>query len=405
MIEIERPIVELEKRIQDLKNLVEINPELDVGRQLKDLERRIYRLRARAYSDIDPWEQTQISRHPQRPYTLDYIEYLCTDWVELRGDRLFMDDPPIVGGLARFEGNSVMIIGHQKGRNTKENLHRNFGMPRPEGYRKALRLMRMAERFNLPIFCFVDTPGAYPGIDAEARGQAEAIATNVLTMSSLKVPIIVTIIGEGGSGGALAIAVGNRVIMLENSIYSVIAPESCAAILWRDSAVGPTAARALKYSARDCARFGVADVVVKEPPGGAHHDVQGVMGRLNAVLHKQLATLKKMSPEGLVEDRYQRFRRLGKFNERRSVSRSSTKGVPSASSTAAEQARGAKVHAENGDVCEPEEGEVKDTKVKASKAKTSKAKTSKVKASKVKTSKVKTNRDEATEVGGKGKGR
>lgn len=317
MVALERPIAELENRIRELKRLGDSDPSIDVTDELRMLEKQVYLLRVEAYSDIDPWERTQISRHPQRPYTLDYVQRLLTDWHELHGDRLFMDDAPIVGGLARFEGEPVVVIGQQKGRNTKENLLRNFGMPRPEGYRKALRLMDLAERFKLPILTFIDTPGAYPGIDAEARGQAEAIAKNVLVMSKLKVPIIVTVIGEGGSGGALAIGVGNRVIMLENSIYSVISPESCAAILWHDGSKGPLAANALKYSAKDCLKLGVADEIIKEPPGGAHHDVEAVAERLRKALRKHLNSLRKLSPEGLVEDRYRRFRKLGKVYEAR----------------------------------------------------------------------------------------
>ena len=317
MVVLEKPIFELETRIRELKRLAETDPSIDVSGELRMLEKQVYLLRVEAYSDIDPWERTQLSRHPHRPYMLDFVQRLFTEWHELHGDRLYMDDAPIVGGLARFDGLPVMVIGQQKGRNTKENLLRNFGMPRPEGYRKALRLMDMAERFRLPIFTFIDTPGAYPGIDAEARGQAEAIAKNVLVMSKLKVPIIVTVLGEGGSGGALAIGVGNRVLMFENSIYSVISPESCAAILWHDGTKGPQAARALKYSARDCLRLGVADEVLKEPPGGAHHDIELVAESLRKALARHLASLQKLSPEALVEDRYKRFRKLGRFYEGR----------------------------------------------------------------------------------------
>lgn len=317
MVTLEKPIIELENRIRELKRLADQDPSLDVSGELRMLERQVYLLRVEAYSDIDPWERTLISRHPQRPYMLDFVQRLFTEWHELHGDRLFMDDAPIVGGLARFDGQAVMVIGQQKGRNTKENLLRNFGMPRPEGYRKALRLMDMAERFQIPIITFIDTPGAYPGIDAEARGQAEAIAKNVLVMSKLKVPIIVTVLGEGGSGGALAIGVGNRVLMFENSIYSVISPESCAAILWHDGTKGPQAARALKYSAKDCLRLGVADEVIKEPPGGAHHDIDLVSEGLRKALRKHLSTLQKMTPEDVVMDRYKRFRKLGRFYEGR----------------------------------------------------------------------------------------
>jgi len=316
-IHLERPLNELEERLAELKKLSVDEKTNDTSREVLELELQIYRLRERAYSDLDSWERTLLSRHPQRPYTLDYVKEIFTDWIELHGDRLFMDDPPIVGGLARFEGRPVVVIGHQKGRNTKENLLRNFGMPRPEGYRKALRLMDLAERFNRPIFTFIDTPGAYPGIDAEARGQAEAIAKNVLVMSKLKVPIIVTVIGEGGSGGALAIGVGNRVIMLENAIYSVISPESCAAILWHDQSKGPQAALALKYSARDCKRLKVADQIIPEPPGGAHRDFGAVARNLAKAYRKHLRVLDKMSPEEVARDRYERFRRLGKFLETR----------------------------------------------------------------------------------------
>lgn len=313
MVALERPIAELEKRIRELRQLAQSDSGLDVSLELRELERQVYLLRVEAYSDIDPWERTQLSRHPQRPYTLDYVQHMFTDFTELHGDRLFMDDAPIVGGLARFDGQPCVVIGQQKGRNTKENLQRNFGMPRPEGYRKALRLMDLAERFNRPIFTFIDTPGAYPGIDAEARGQAEAIAKNVMIMSKLKVPILVTVIGEGGSGGALAIGIGNKVIMLENSIYSVISPESCAAILWHDGTKGPQAARALKYSAKDCLRLKVADELIKEPPGGAHHNVEMVAANLQKTLRKHLKDLQKLTPDELVVHRYERFRKLGRF--------------------------------------------------------------------------------------------
>lgn len=313
MVALERPIVELEKRIRELRQLAQSDSGVDVSQELRRLERQVYLLRVEAYAGLDPWERTQLSRHPQRPYTLDYVQRMFTDFTELHGDRLFMDDAPIVGGLARFDGQPCVVIGQQKGRNTKENLLRNFGMPRPEGYRKALRLMDLAERFNRPIFTFIDTPGAYPGIDAEARGQAEAIAKNVMIMSKLKVPILVTVIGEGGSGGALAIGIGNKVIMLENSIYSVISPESCAAILWHDGSKGPLAARALKYSAQDCLRLKVADELIKEPPGGAHHDVEQVATSLQKTLRKHLHQLQKLSPDELVVHRYDRFRKLGRF--------------------------------------------------------------------------------------------
>jgi acetyl-CoA carboxylase carboxyl transferase subunit alpha len=242
---------------------------------------------------------------------LDYVDHLFTDWTELHGDRAGYDDAAIVGGLARFGDTPVMIIGHQKGRKTKENIRRNFGMARPDGYRKALRLMELANRYRRPIFTFIDTPGAYPGIDAEERGQAEAIARNIMEMATFKVPIIATVIGEGGSGGALAVGVGNRILMLENAIYSVISPEGCAAILWRDRAEASKAAEALRITAKDCRHFGVVDEIVPEPPGGAHRDLETAMDSVGVVLRRHLDELLAMSPEALVVDRYERFRALG----------------------------------------------------------------------------------------------
>ena len=263
------------------------------------------------FSSLTPWQETLLSRHPARPYPLDYIDGLFTDWTELHGDRAGHDDHALIGGLARFGDTPVMVIGHQKGRNTKENIHRNFGMARPDGYRKALRLMELANRYGRPILTFIDTPGAYPGIDAEERGQAEAIARNIMEMSTYDVPVICTVIGEGGSGGALAVGVGNRVLMLEHSVYSVISPEGCAAILWRDRAEGPKAAEALKITAADCVRLGVADEMVPEPKGGAHRNIPETVANLGAALRRHLDELLAMSPEAVKADRYDRFRRLG----------------------------------------------------------------------------------------------
>lgn len=312
-MDLERPIGELEKRISELRELQTTAPEPGLEENLRLLETRVLDLRRQAYADLDPWERTQLGRHPQRPYTLDYISNLFTDFVELHGDRNFMDEPAIVSGLARFNGVPCLVMGNQKGRNTRENLHRNFGMSRPEGYRKAIRMFHMAERFRRPIFSFVDTTGAYPGIASEERGQAQAIAESILEMARLTVPTIVTIIGEGGSGGALAVGVGNRVLMLENAIYSVISPEACAAILWRDGTKGPLAAKALKYTAQDCLGLEVADEIIPEPLGGAHLDPDAVMASVRAVLTRNLAELSVMSPEQIREDRYQRVRKLGRF--------------------------------------------------------------------------------------------
>ena len=310
VLEFERPIVDLEETIQGLRDLAKRGG-IDVDAQVAQLEAKASALRKEVFAELSPYQQTQISRHQQRPYTLDYLEEVFTDFQEFHGDRNYMDDQAIVGGPARFGGRSVMVIGHQKGRSTKENVVRNFGMPRPEGYRKALRLMSMAERFSMPIITLIDTPGAYPGIGAEERGQAEAIAKNILVMSRLKVPIISVIIGEGGSGGALAIAVANRVLMLENAIYSVISPEACASILWRDSTKGQVASEALKYTAPDCLRLKVVDEIIPEPLGGAHRGRAAIMESVRGVLDRHLSELVPLDPDALRQDRYDRFRSLG----------------------------------------------------------------------------------------------
>lgn len=305
-MEFEKPIAELEKKIEELRALGEngLSVEIDA------LENKIEEKRQEIFNHLTRWQKAQVARHINRPFTLDYIHHLFTDFNELHGDRNFGDDHAIVGGLARFDGQPVMVVGHQKGRDTKEKVFRNFGMPNPEGYRKALRLFQMAEQFNLPIITFVDTPGAYPGIGAEERGQAEAIARNLREMASLTVPVIVCVTGEGGSGGALAIAVGNRILMLEHSVYAVISPEGCAAILWSDGTKGQQAAEALKPAAQDIIKLGVIDEIVHEPVGGAHRDHEATAQAMGSAIRHHLAELKEMSPAQLVEDRYQKFRAM-----------------------------------------------------------------------------------------------
>ncbi|HEY5974160.1 MAG TPA: acetyl-CoA carboxylase carboxyltransferase subunit alpha, partial [Geobacteraceae bacterium] len=273
-MEFEKPLVELEKKIQELAELSATG--LDLSSEIAKLEKRAQGMRGEIFANLSRWQTAQIARHINRPFTMDYLNLIFTDFIELHGDRLFGDDHAIVGGLAKLDGEPVVVIGHQKGRDTKEKVYRNFGMPNPEGYRKALRLMQLAEQFKLPIVTFVDTPGAYPGIGAEERGQAEAIARNLREMASLTVPIVVVITGEGGSGGALAIAVGDRVLMLEHSVYAVISPEGCAAILWSDGTKGEQAAEALKLTAKDIKELDVIDEIVKEPVGGAHRDHQAM---------------------------------------------------------------------------------------------------------------------------------
>ncbi len=313
-LEFEKPLAELEAKIGELREFSTDN--VDFSSDIKKLEKKSDKLKKEIFSNLSRWQRTQLARHADRPYTHDYISLIFTDWFEVHGDRNFRDDPALVCGFARLDGQPCCVIGHQKGRNTKEKVHRNFGMPNPEGYRKALRVMQMAEQFGLPIFTFVDTPGAFPGIGAEERGQAEAIARNLREMATLKVPVIVTVTGEGGSGGALAIAVGNRVLMMEYSVYAVISPEGCAAILWSDGAKGPQAAEALKLTARDVESLGcVIDDVVPEPLGGAHGDHETAAGTLKEFLKKHLAELSELSAEELVEQRYQRFRAMTRVEE------------------------------------------------------------------------------------------
>ncbi|GFO57075.1 acetyl-coenzyme A carboxylase carboxyl transferase subunit alpha [Geomonas sp. Red276] len=312
-LDFEKPLAELEKKIQEL--LAFSTDGVDLKGEVEKLEKKAEQMREEMFSNLSRWQTAQVARHINRPFTLDYVNLIFTEFVELHGDRNFGDDHAIVGGLARLDDQPVMIIGHQKGRDTKEKVFRNFGMPNPEGYRKALRLMEMAERFKLPIITFVDTPGAFPGIGAEERGQAEAIARNLREMSRLTVPIIVVITGEGGSGGALAIAVGDRILMLQHSVYAVISPEGCAAILWSDGTKGAQAAEALKLTAKDIKELEVIDEIVPEPAGGAHRDHEGMAKSLHEALSRNLAELKKIPAEELIEQRYQKFRKMSRFAE------------------------------------------------------------------------------------------
>jgi acetyl-CoA carboxylase carboxyl transferase subunit alpha len=306
----QREIDRLEKDVEDLRHLA---GNVDADAELERIREQVAELRREFYTHLGPWQRAQIARHPQRPYTLDFIGLLFTDFVELHGDRGCGDDKAIVAGLAKFHGRPVAVIGHQKGRDTKQRLIRNFGQPKPEGYRKALRVMELAAKFGKPIFTFIDTQGAYPGIDAEERGQAEAIARNLREMARLPVPIVVTVTGEGGSGGALAIAVGDRVNILENSFYSVISPEGCAAIMWRDATKAETAAVALKITANDLKELGIVDEIVPEPEGGAHTDYEAAARFLDEVLDRELVVLTNQSTKDLLEARYEKFRNMGQF--------------------------------------------------------------------------------------------
>ena len=313
-LEFEKPIAELERQIEDLKRLAS-QRSLDVGREIAPLEAKLAELRVEIYRNLTPYQRVQVARHPRRPYALDYINGLISDFIELHGDRLYRDDPAIVGGIGRLKGRSVVVIGQQKGRDIKENLKRNFGMPHPEGYRKALRLMHLAERFRLPIVTLIDTPGAHPGLGAEERGQAEAIARNIEEMAALKTPVVVAIVGEGGSGGALALAVGDRVLILENAVYSVISPEGCAAILWRDASLKERAAEALKLTAPDLLAMGLVDEIVPEPAGGAHSEPAAAVEALGVALERHLAELAGLPAEDLVARRAEKYLRMGKFEE------------------------------------------------------------------------------------------
>lgn len=310
----EQPIIKLREKIDELKTIA-IDAEVDMSGEIEKLEARLEQLEASIYSNMEPWDRVQVARHPERPTTLEYIASIFDDFIELHGDRTYGDDEAIVGGIASFNGQPITIIGHQRGKTTKENIRRNFGMPHPEGYRKALRLMKQAEKFGRPVICFIDTKGAYPGKAAEERGQSEAIARNLIEMAGLKIPVISIVIGEGGSGGALALGVANKILMLENSTYSVISPEGAASILWKDAALAKQAAEAMKITAPDLKEMGVIDEIISEIPGGAHKNTEKQATIMKESIANTLATLINMSAEELVQDRYEKFKTIGKFVE------------------------------------------------------------------------------------------
>ncbi|TAN42906.1 MAG: acetyl-CoA carboxylase carboxyltransferase subunit alpha [Nitrospirae bacterium] len=319
-LDFEKPLEELESKIEELRKLSD-GKELDIAAEIKKLEKKARDLRQEIFSNITPWQKTLIARHPDRPYTLDLINLIAKDFIELHGDRRFADDPAIVGGVGKIDGRPMVIIGHQKGRGTKERIVRNFGQPNPDGYRKALRLMKLAERFKIPIVTFIDTPGAYPGIGAEERGQGEAIATNLMEMSKIRTPIVSIVIGEGGSGGALALSVSDKLYMLEHSVYSVISPEGCAAILWRKNGTElnaedfSRAADALKLTAQDLKEFKIIDDIILEPLGGAHRDPESAAGSIAAQIGKALESLMSKSQAKLIDERYKKIRRIGNITQ------------------------------------------------------------------------------------------
>lgn len=314
IFEFEKPVIELEKQIEEIRRFSE-EKKIDLTEQIATMERKAAELRSEIYNNLTPWQRIQIVRHPKRPTFLDYVGMIFTDFIELHGDRLYRDDPAMVGGIAYLDNIPVTVIGQQKGRDTKENIYRNFGMPHPEGYRKALRLMKQAEKFNRPVICLVDVVGAYPGIEAEERGQGEAVARNIREMANLTVPVIAVITGEGGSGGALAVGVGNRVLMMENAYYSVISPEGCASILWKDASKAAEAAEALQITADHLLKMGVVDEIIPEPLGGAHKNPQAAAENLKNALINNLQPLLKLSGEALLEERYRRFRGYGYYLE------------------------------------------------------------------------------------------
>lgn len=318
----EKPIVELEEKIEELKEFQRKHSaqkgKVNLSPEIKKLEDKLHGLKKEIYENLTPWQRVQIARHPLRPYTLDYIDMLSKEFIELRGDRCFANDNALIAGLIKVDNQKLLVMGHQKGRDTQENIYRNFGCAHPEGYRKALRLMQMAEKFNLPILIFIDTPGAYPGVGAEERGQAQAIAWNLREMVNIKTPIVVYVIGEGGSGGALGIGIGDRVCVLENAYYSVISPEGCAAILWKNSIKANEAAEALKLTATDLLRFGIIDEIVKEPLGGAHRDPEATAGNIKDSLLKNFQNLSSMPKDKLIEKRYEKFRKIGVVSEQAS---------------------------------------------------------------------------------------
>jgi len=313
-LDFEKPIIELEKKIGELKSFTS-GQKLEFRDEIKKLEEKLESVKHQVFENLTAWQRVQIARHPKRPYTLDYISAIMTDFLEIHGDRLFADDKALITGFAKINGFDILVLGHQKGRDTKENLMRNFGSAHPEGYRKAMRAMKLAEKFGLPIIAFVDTPGAYPGIGAEERGQAEAIAYNLFEMIKIKVPIIVIVIGEGGSGGALGIGIGDRVLILENAYYSVISPEGCAAILWKERTKAPEAANVLKLTATDLLELGIVDDIIKEPLGGAHRGPAQTVENVKAAILKNLKDLKGLSAEELTKARYKKFRKMGIFEE------------------------------------------------------------------------------------------
>jgi len=312
-LDFEKPILELERKIEELKKFTS-SEKIDLSSEIKKLDDKLDRVKHEVFENLTPWQRVQIARHPKRPYTLDYINLIMTDFTEIHGDRVFGDDRALLCGFAKIDGGKVIVMGHQKGRDTKENLMRNFGSAHPEGYRKAIRVMKMGEKFKLPIVVLVDTPGAYPGIGAEERGQAEAIAYNLTEMARLKVPIVVFVIGEGGSGGALGVGVGDRICVLSNAYYSVISPEGCAAILWKDRARAPDAAKALKLTAQDLLDLGLIDEIIVEPLGGAHRDPQAMAQTIKASLTKYLKELSALAPDKLIEARYEKYRKIGVFS-------------------------------------------------------------------------------------------
>ncbi len=325
ILEFERPIYDLQEKIDELKRAAEKNPSLNFDQEIKELERKLSKLKKEIFTNLTAWQKVQLARHPQRPYFLDYVNLIFKNFIELHGDRAYRDDRSVVCGWAEFEGEPVVLVGQQKGRTVEENIVRNFGMMHPEGYRKALRVMKLAEKFSKPIITFIDTPGAFPGIGAEERGQAEAIARNLKEMSILEVPIIAVVIGEGGSGGALGIGVANKVLMLENAIYSVISPEGCASILWRDASKAPEAAEALKLTADSLYNLGVIDLIVKEPLGGAHTDYETTADNIKKALKSTLNDLKKLNPKELPKQRYAKFRVLGEYIEKNQLKTSRRK--------------------------------------------------------------------------------
>lgn len=312
-LKFEKPILELRKKINDLRKFTE-EADVDLHDEIVKLEARLAELEKDIYENLQPWERVQIARHNNRPTTLDYIEYLFTDFIEMYGDRLYGDDAAIVGGIAKYKGGPVTVIGHQRGKGTKENIRRNFGMPHPEGYRKALRLMKQAEKFARPIICFIDTKGAYPGKAAEERGQSEAIARNLMEMAGLTVPIVCIVIGEGGSGGALALGVGDHIHMLENATYSVISPEGAAALLWKDASLAKKAAETMKITAPDLKRLGIIDEIIAEVKGGAHRDIKSQVAAIDDVLYRSIQTLSKRSIDELLEKRYEKYKKIGEYS-------------------------------------------------------------------------------------------